>query len=140
MASRRLQKRIEAEAAEKLGSSGKKNKATTKKRTTKAAKPTARKRKVKEAERKKIYWGVFSGTLKEEGRYAYDERDKAEEKLAQLRSRSKKLFFIQPIKESLSEAAPAPEEAVPADENGASADAAAASEDEEELEDDSEEE
>src|SRR5690606_33664906 len=65
---------------------------------------TTRKRKTKTTERKKIFWGVFSGTLKEEGRFAYDERDKAEEKLAALRNRStKKLYFIQPIKETLSD-------------------------------------
>lgn len=108
MASRRLQKRIEAEAAEKLGKTAKKKEAP-KKRATRKTK-TTRTRKAKEAERKKIYWGVFSGTLKEEGRFAYDERDKAEERLAQLRARStKKLYFIQPIKESLSAAAAADE-------------------------------
>lgn len=140
MASRRLQKRIEAEAAEKQGVSGKKTKSAAKKRATKAAKPAARKRKVKEAERKKIYWGVFSGTLKEEGRYAYDERGKAEEKLAQLRARSKKLFFIQPIKESLSESAPAQEESVPSNDNAETAEGVTATDDENESEDSSEEE
>ena len=103
MASRRLQKRIEAEAAEKRGKTAKKK--ATKKRATKK-KATKRKRKTKTVERKKIFWGVFSGTLKEEGRYPYDQREKAEEKLEALRNRStKKLYFIQPIKTSLSEAA-----------------------------------
>ena len=103
MASRRLQKRIEAEAAEKRGKTAKKK--ATKKRATKK-KATKRKRKTKTVERKKIFWGVFSGTLKEEGRYPYDQRDKAEDKLEALRNRStKKLYFIQPIKTSLSEAA-----------------------------------
>lgn len=102
MASRILQKRLEAEAAEKLGKTATKKQATKKKATRKKA-ATVRKRKTKTAERKKIFWGVFSGTLKEEGRFAYDERDKAEEKLAALRNRSsKKLYFIQPIKETLS--------------------------------------
>lgn len=103
MASRILQKRLEAEAAEKLGKTAKKKKATKKKASRKKAK-TTRKRKTKTTERKKIFWGVFSGTLKEEGRFNYDERDKAEEKLAALRNRStKKLYFIQPIKETLSD-------------------------------------
>lgn len=111
MASRILKKRLEAEAAEKLGLTDTKKKATKKKATRKKAK-TTRKRKAKVVERKKIYWGVFSGTLKEEGRYAYDERDKAEEKLAALQKRSsKRLFFIQPIKETIIQGAPAPEEA-----------------------------
>ncbi|QDT30893.1 hypothetical protein [Thalassoglobus polymorphus] len=128
MASRRLQKRIEAEAAEKLGKTAKKT-ATKKKATRKKAK-TTRKRKTKTAERKKIFWGVFSGTLKEEGRFAYDERDKAEEKLTALRNRStKKLYFIQPIKETLSDSA-APEE----DDEAIDAPAAASEESDEEEE------
>lgn len=110
MASRRLQKRIEAEAAEKLGKPSTK-KAAKKRATRKKAKST-RKRKTKVAERKKMYWGVFTGTLKEEGRYPYDQREQAEEKLAALRARStKKLYFIQPIKESLSAASAALREA-----------------------------
>ena len=115
MASRRLQKRIEAEAAERLDKTAGKKTATKKRATRKKAK-TTRKRKTKTAERKKIFWGVFSGTLKEEGRFAYDERDKAEEKLAALRNRStKKLYFIQPIKENLSDSTAAPEDSIPED-------------------------
>ena len=95
MASRRLQKRIEAEAAEKRGTTKKAKKATKKKSTT------TRKRKTKAPERKRLLWGVFSGTLKEEGRYPYDQHDKAVERLEQLRAKSKKLYFIQPIKERI---------------------------------------
>lgn len=97
MASRRLQKRIEAEAAEKRGV-----KATSKAKKATKKTTTTRKRKTKTTERKRILWGVFSGTLKEEGRYPYDQKDKAEERLEQLRAKSKKLYFIQPIKELLS--------------------------------------
>ncbi len=111
MASRILRKRLEAEAAEKLGSKTTKKKTATKKKATRKKAKTTRKRKTKTIERKKIYWGVFSGTLKEEGRFAYDEREKAEEKLAALQKRSaKRLYFIQPIKETITEVAPAPEE------------------------------
>lgn len=141
MASRILQKRLEAEAAEKLGKTAKKKKATKKKATRKKAK-TTRKRKTKTTERKKIFWGVFSGTLKEEGRFAYDERDKAEEKLAALRNRStKKLYFIQPIKETLSDS-PASEEDDPADDDELLDDIKAkkASDEDDEDEDESEEE
>jgi hypothetical protein len=112
MASKRLlDKRREHEAAEKQGkvkkdASGKKGS---------ARKAPARKRKVKAPERKRLLWGVFSGTLKEEGRFAYDEKDKAEEKLALLRSKSKKLYFIQPIKESLNESPVAKEALLGAD-------------------------
>lgn len=104
MASRLLQKRIEAEAAEKRGvkDTPSKAKKATKGTTAKKKTTTSRKRKVKAPERKRILWGVFSGTLKEEGRYPYDQHDKALERLEQLRAKSKKMFFIQPIKELLS--------------------------------------
>jgi len=104
MVQRRIQKRIEAEAAEQSG------KKTTKKKAAK--KKTTRKKKTKAAERKKIFWGIFSGTLKEEGRYAYDEKDKAEERLEQLLARGKRTYFIQPIKVALSETLGAEDEIV----------------------------
>ena len=107
MVSRRLQKRIEAEAAEKVESSKPKKKATRAKTTTRA-------KKVKAPERKRLLWGVFSGTLKEEGRYPYDQRDKAEERLEQLRAKSKKMFFIQPIKEVISDESAPPSDDVSA--------------------------
>lgn len=116
MVSRRLQKRIEGEAAEKRGKKKAADGAAPKKRKAAAKKTTTRKRKTKAPERKRLLWGVFSGTLKEEGRYAYDERDKAEERLEQLRSKSKKLYFIQPIKEVISDAPPAEETSVPPEE------------------------
>jgi hypothetical protein len=88
----RLQKRREAEAA---GATAKTKKAEGKK----PAKKRVSRRKVKAPDRKRLFWGVFSGTLKEEARFNYDERKQAEEKLELLRSKSKKLYFIQPIKE-----------------------------------------
>ncbi len=113
MASKRLlDKRREYEAAEKQGKV--KKETTSKKSGTR--KPATRKRKTKAPERKRLMWGVFSGTLKEEGRFAYNEKDKAEEKLALLRSKSKKLYFIQPIKESLNESSAAKDEVRLADE------------------------
>jgi hypothetical protein len=39
--------------------------------------------------------------MREEGRFLYHERDKAEEKLEQLLSKGKRRYFIQPIKEPL---------------------------------------
>lgn len=102
----RLQKRREAEAA-----AGKKTKTPAKK----AAKKRTTRRKTKAPDRKRLLWGVFSGTMKEEARFNYDQRQLAEEKLELLRSKSKKLYFIQPIKEVISdepppEAPPAAEE------------------------------
>ena len=105
----RLAKRREVEAAEAKPASAKKAKATT------AKKPAARK-KTKAPERKRLIWGVFSGTMKEEARFPYDQRAAAEERLEQLRSKGKKMYFIQPIKElitaaSIAAAAAAAEEA-----------------------------
>ena len=96
----RMQKRREAEAAGK--------KKTTKKK--KAAKKRTTRRKAKTPDRKRLLWGVFSGTMKEEARFTYDERKQAEEKLEQLRSKSKKLYFIQPIKEVITDEPPSEEE------------------------------
>jgi hypothetical protein len=99
----RLQKRREAEAAD----------AKAKSPVKKPAKKRATRRKVKVPDRKRKLWGVFSGSLKEEARFPYDQRKQAEEKLEQLRSKSKKLYFIQPIKEVIgAEAAAAEEEPV----------------------------
>lgn len=96
----RLQKRREAEAAEarpekkKRASAAGAKKATTRKKT-------------KAPERKRLIWGVFSGTLKEEARFPYDQRAAAEERLEQLRAKGKKMYFIQPIKELITAASAA---------------------------------
>ena len=63
----RLAKHREVEAAEAKPASAKKTKATT------AKKATTRK-KTKAPERKRLIWGVFSGTMKEEARFPYDQR------------------------------------------------------------------
>ena len=100
--SSRLAKRREAEAADARPAAAKK--ATTRKKT-------------KAPERKRLIWGVFSGTMKEEARFPYDQRAAAEERLEQLRSKGKKMYFIQPIKELITAASasaaaePAAEEA-----------------------------
>jgi len=105
----RLALRREAEAAEAAEAQDgpkakKKRKATRKKSTT-------TRRKVKAAERKRLVWGVFSGSLKEEARFPYDQRKEAEEKLEKLLARGKKLYFIQPIKEVITASAATDEEA-----------------------------
>lgn len=98
----RMDKRLEAEAVEAMekSSGGKKKTATTKAKTTR--------KKAKAVERKRLVWGVFSGTLKEEARFPYNERPQAEEKLEQLRQKSKKLYFIQPIKELITDGSAQP--------------------------------
>ena len=97
-------KRREADAVEALEKTPAGKKAAAKKTATK--KPT--RRKTKQAERKRLIWGVFSGTLREEARFPYNERAQAEEKLEQLRAKSKKLYFIQPIKELITDGSASP--------------------------------
>jgi hypothetical protein len=102
MARSRLELRKMAEAAEAVekssGAAPKKKKRATKRKTA-----TRAKRSKDAPQRKRIVWGVFSANMKEEGRFPYDQRDKAEEKLEQLQAKSKKLYFIQPVKELLLE-------------------------------------
>ena len=100
MAKSRLSKRREAEAAEELEKAApkkKKKKATRKKATT----TRARKKKADTPARRRLVWVVYSSTMREEGRYLYHERDKAEEKLNALLAKGKRRYFIQPIKEPL---------------------------------------
>ncbi len=112
----RLQLRKEAEAAEAIKKAAKKKKKATGSSTAKAKKKTAttkkkkatRRVKVKVPQRKRLVWGVFSASMKEEGRFPYDKRKDAEKKIEKLRARSKKPYFIQPIKEPLPD--PVPEE------------------------------
>jgi hypothetical protein len=97
----RLQKRREAEAA-----NVKDAKPASAKKPAKRTRAPSR-RKAKAAERKRLIWGIFSGSLKEEARFPYDQRAAAEERLEQLRAKGKKNHFIQPIKEVITAPAPA---------------------------------
>lgn len=99
--SSRREKRKEAEAAEAAGDGKKETAKTTKKKTSRKKKSSRSKSKA--TERKKLVWAVYSGTMKEEARFPYDQRKEAEEKLEQLRNKTKKLYFIQPIKEPITE-------------------------------------
>lgn len=94
----RLSKRREVEAAEAQGTS------TSKKKRKKASKKKApSRRKVKAAERKRLVWGVFSSSLKEEARFPYDQRKEAEKKLKALLEKGKRMYFLQPIKEVITD-------------------------------------
>ncbi len=64
------------------------------------AKPRTRRAK-EAAQRRRLVWVVYSSTMREEGRFLFYERDKAEERLQQLLSKGKRRYFIQPIKEAL---------------------------------------
>ncbi len=99
-----LRKQVEAAEAAEAKAPKKKKKATRKKATRK-------KRTKKEAvERRKLMWGVFSASMKEEGRYPYFERKEADKKIEQLRAKSSKLYFIQAVKEVITEPLPTPED------------------------------
>ncbi|MCA9062738.1 MAG: hypothetical protein KDA96_06755 [Planctomycetaceae bacterium] len=108
MSKSRLSKRREIEAAE-ANAAGKKTSAKSSKDSgEKAAKKTTRKKAVRKtrrareaAQRRRIVWVVYSSTMREEGRFLYHERDKAEERLEALLSKGKRRYFIQPIKEAL---------------------------------------
>jgi len=101
MAKSRLSKRREVEAAEAMDEAPKK-KAAKKKATRKKATTTrARKKKADTPARRRLVWVLYSSTMREEGRYLYHERDKAEEKLQLLLAKGKRRYFLQPIKEPL---------------------------------------
>lgn len=91
---------------------GEKSASTTKKRATKGEKDPAapkkrkaskpRTKRAKEAmQRRRLVWVVYSSTMREEGRFLYHEKDKADELLATLLGRGKRRYFMQPMKEAL---------------------------------------
>ncbi len=96
----RMELRKQAEAVEAQGGAEPKKKAAKK-----AAAPRAKRTKEKAIARKRLVWVVFNGSMKEEGRFPYDQRAAAEEKIEQLKLKAgKKLYFIQPVKEVLGDA------------------------------------
>lgn len=123
MAKSRLSMRREVEAAEAAEAgttkkkatrktAGEKTEGTAKKRAKKgdtdpaapkkrkAAKP--RTKRAKEAmQRRRLIWVVYSSTMREEGRFLYHEKNKADELLATLLGRGKRRYFMQPMKEAL---------------------------------------
>jgi hypothetical protein len=66
-------------------------------------KATSRRSKEKALQRKRLLWGVYSSSMKEEGRFPYDQRAEAEKKIKQLAAKNNKTYFIQPIKELIVE-------------------------------------
>lgn len=96
----RLELRKQAEAVEAAGEKVEEKKP---KKATKATTPRAKRTKEKVQARKRLVWVVYSGSMKEEGRFPYDQLDAAHEKIEQLKLKSKKMYFIQPVKEILGE-------------------------------------
>ena len=115
----RRELREQAEAAEKRGTPAAEAAETTEKsgKTKEKKKPAAKSKRVKARViiRKKLLWGVYSGTMKEEGRFAYADRAGADTRAAELSAKHKKIYFVQPIKEPLGDhVAEAEEEAADA--------------------------
>ncbi len=99
MASKRMELRKQAEALEARGGA-----TDAPKKTKKAAGTKTKRVKEKVQARKRLIWVVYNGSMKEEGRFPYDQREAAEEKIELLRQKSKKMYFIQPLKEVIGEA------------------------------------
>ncbi|MEI8016572.1 MAG: hypothetical protein WCH39_00165 [Schlesneria sp.] len=100
MASKKLlELRKQAEAVEARSGS-----VDAPKKTKKAAGTKTKRVKEKVQARKRLIWVVYNGSMKEEGRFPYDQREAAEERIELLRQKSKKLYFIQPLKEVIGEA------------------------------------
>lgn len=87
-----------AESGGKRAARGEKKDAAAKKK--KAAKPRTRRAR-EQMQRRRIVWVVYSSTMREEGRFLYYEKDKAEELLETLLARGKRKYFMQPLKETL---------------------------------------
>jgi len=99
MAKSRLELRKETEAAEAAGITDSGEETPRKKKKATRKKAAARKTREKPPERKRAVWVLYSGSMKEEGRYPYDQKEAAEERLAVLQGRGKKLYFMQMVKE-----------------------------------------
>jgi len=95
MAKSRLQMRREAEAAEADAKTS--PKATKKKATRKKA--ATRRTREKVVERKRAVWVLYSSSMKEEGRFSYDQKEAADDRLKVLQARGKKIYFMQLVKE-----------------------------------------
>ena len=91
----RMELRRQAEVVEAAGGTA----AAAPAKAKKAAAPKAKRTKEKAVARKRLIWVVYNGSMKEEGRFPYDQKAAAEEKIEALRQKSKKLYFIQPVKE-----------------------------------------
>jgi hypothetical protein len=93
----RKQLRKEAEAAEAAAPEEKEAKKVKKKA------PTKRKSRAKTAEptRKKLYWGVFSPSLKRVALYEFHEQNEAVKKAEELSKSGKSPHFVQRVKEDI---------------------------------------
>ena len=91
-------------AKKKTTKTATKKTATKKKAVKKKAvkkKAVKRKKKVSEPTRYRLIWGVYSSSMREEARFDYDQRKDADKKAEQLKSKGKKIYWVQPIKEPI---------------------------------------
>lgn len=100
----RQELRKQGEAAEKRKPSGEASADGKKaKDGPKKAPAKAKRGKSKVVVRKRLMWGVFSSSLKEEGRFGFFEKEAAENRAQELSQRHKRTYFVQPIKEPIAE-------------------------------------
>jgi hypothetical protein len=92
----RKQLREEADAAEQSGAKGKKK---TAKKTK--AKRKSRSKKVAADVRMKLFWGVFSQSLKQVALYEFNQKKQAEKKAAELNASGKTAHFVQKVKKEI---------------------------------------
>ncbi len=99
----RKQLRAENEAAEKAEADKKTTKAKPKKKAAKAKKTTRSRSKAAVDVRMKLYWGVFSQSLKRVALYEFNQRKQAEQKAEDLTKSGKSPHFVQRVKEVIEE-------------------------------------
>lgn len=107
----RRELRDQAEAAEKRGAKEGADESGKKKAKEAKAKVKTKRSKAKVVVRKRLVWGVFSASLKEEGRFVYAEREAAETRAEELAAKHKRTYFVQPIKEPIPDKPPVDAEA-----------------------------
>ena len=91
----RLALRDEVEAAERAGLAEKKKK--------KAAPRKSRKKKEPSEVRVKLFWGVFSQSLKRVATFEFDQKAQADQKAVELGKDGKSPHFVQKVKEVIEE-------------------------------------
>lgn len=90
----RMEKRLEAEAAEAAESEA------PKKKKKKASK---RKKKAAAVARLKLFWGVFSPSMKRVALFDYNQKKQAQKKCDELTAKGKGDHFIQKVKDEITE-------------------------------------
>lgn len=93
----RKELRAEAEAAEKSGDRKKKKAEAAPKKVTKRKSRASAAANI----RLKLYWGVFSQSLKRVALFEFNQRKQAEQKAVELSKSGKSPHFVQRVKETI---------------------------------------